>query len=42
MLKGCWPKTIEPISFNMETPNSIVRFSVVFVCDYFEIPGITD
>lgn len=42
ILKGCWPKTIEPIQFNMGQPSSYVKFSVIFVCDYFVIPTITD
>lgn len=42
ILRGCWPKTIEPISFNMESANLLVKFSVIFICDYFEIPGVTN
>lgn len=41
ILHGCWPKTIEPIAFNMGNVNSLNRFSVIFVYDYIEIGGIS-
>jgi hypothetical protein len=41
ILQGCWPKTIEPIAFNMGNVNSLNRFSVIFVYDYIEIDGIS-
>lgn len=42
ILHGCWPKSIEPIPFNMEMSNKLVNFNVTFVYDSIEIDGITD
>lgn len=41
-LHGCWPKTIEPITFSMGSPNTLIKFSVIFIYDYIEIAGVTD
>ena len=32
-LYGCWPKTIEPIVFNMANPNTLNQFAVVLIYD---------
>jgi hypothetical protein len=32
-LNGCWPKTIEPIVFNMANPNTLNQFAVVLIYD---------
>lgn len=41
-MHGCWPKTIEPIAFSMGSPNTLVKFSVLFIYDWIELAGITD
>lgn len=42
VLHGCWPKTIEPIQFSMGSPNTLIKFSVMFIYDSIEIEGITN
>lgn len=42
IMHGCWPKTIEPIAFNMGSPNSLIKFSALFIFDWIEIEGVTD
>ena len=37
ILNGCWPKTIEPIVFNMANPNTLNQFYVVMIYDTIEL-----
>lgn len=42
-LIGCWPKTIEPIVFNMANPNTLNQFAVVLIYDQITLKtGTTD
>jgi len=42
ILDGCWPKTIDAISFNMGNANAFSDFNVVFVFDSIRIVGIAE
>ena len=37
IMHGCWPTAIQPISLNMQNPNSLNSFVVIMVYDYIEI-----
>jgi hypothetical protein len=37
MLNGCWPRSVNEISFNMGRPNVLNTFNVVFVFDTVQI-----
>lgn len=41
ILHGCWPASINQMSLNMVSPNTMNLFSVLIVFDYLEITGIT-
>jgi hypothetical protein len=36
-MHGCWPTSVQPISFNMSNPNSLNSFVVIMVYDYIEL-----
>jgi hypothetical protein len=40
-LKGCWPRVISPINFNMNRPNTVNMFDVVLLYDYINIANVT-
>jgi len=37
VLQGCWPSSIQPISFSMNNPNALNMFAVIMVYDYIEL-----
>jgi hypothetical protein len=37
VMHGCWPTSVQPISFNMGNPNSLNSFVVIMVYDYIEL-----
>lgn len=41
VLHDLWPRSIEPITFNMANPNTLSQFAVTFLYDWIEIDGIT-
>jgi hypothetical protein len=37
VMHGCWPQSVAPIAFNMNTPSALNMFSVTMVYDYIEL-----
>jgi hypothetical protein len=37
IMQGCWPTSIQPITFNMNNPNVLNSFVVIMVYDYIEL-----
>lgn len=42
IMHGCWPSSIQPISFSMSNPNVLNSFVVIMVYDYIELYSGTD
>jgi hypothetical protein len=41
ILHDLWPRTVEPITFNMANPNTLSQFAVTLLYDWIEIENIT-